>query len=98
MLKIERSSNTSNPGVVFTLVGRIEIEDMTELERLLDLEQARHGIVLSMQDVTLIDRDAVKFLASCERNGIILESCPAYMRGWIDREKKRTGLVAGSPT
>jgi hypothetical protein len=97
MLKIERSSNTSSPGVVFTLVGRIEIEDIAELERLLGLEQAADGIVLSMQDVTLIDRDAVRFLASCERNGIHLESCPAYMRGWIDREKKRAGLVAGSP-
>ena len=96
MLKIERSSNTLNARVVFTLVGRIEMEDITELERLLGLEDASRGIVLSMQDVTLIDRDAVKFLARCERNGILLESCPAYMRGWIDREKKRSGQVTGS--
>jgi hypothetical protein len=89
MLKIERSSNSSNTGVVFTLIGRIEIEDVAELQRILDLEKADQCTALNMQDVTLIDRDAVRFLALWEANGISLENCPAYLRGWIDREKKR---------
>jgi hypothetical protein len=29
----------------------------------------------------------VKFLRSCERDGMNLENCPAYVREWIDREK-----------
>lgn len=86
MLQIQRSSNG---GVVFTLVGRIEIEHVPELQRLLGLEEGDDRIALDLQDVTLIDRDAVKFLAGCEADTIRLENCPAYIRVWIDREKKR---------
>jgi anti-anti-sigma regulatory factor len=85
MLKIQRSSSD---GVVLTLVGRIEIEDVAELQRLLGLEEAGHRIALDLQDVTLIDRDGVKFLARCEADSVRLENCPAYIREWINREKK----------
>jgi hypothetical protein len=29
----------------------------------------------------------VKFLRSCERDGMKLENCPAYVREWMDREE-----------
>jgi hypothetical protein len=84
MLKIQRSSNGE---VVFTLIGRIEIEDIGELQRLFSLEQVGRRLALDLEDVTLVDRDAVKFLARCEADGIKLENCPAYIREWIAREK-----------
>ncbi|PYV37975.1 MAG: hypothetical protein DMG06_26725 [Acidobacteria bacterium] len=86
MLRIQRSSN---PGVVFSLSGRIEIEDVTELQRLLSLEAAGQGVALDLQDITLVDRDAVKFLARCEAESIELENCPAYVRQWIAAERNR---------
>jgi hypothetical protein len=85
MLKIQRSSGA---GVVFTLIGRIEIEDITELERLFSLE-AGGGFVLDLEEVTLIDREAVKSLARWELENIELKNCPAYIRAWIDCEQKR---------
>jgi hypothetical protein len=85
MLKIQRSSGA---GVVFTLIGRIEIEDITELERLFSLE-AGCGFALDLEEVTLIDREAVKSLARWEMETIELKNCPAYIRAWIDREQKR---------
>jgi ABC-type transporter Mla MlaB component len=84
MLTIQRSSNE---GVVFTLSGRIETEDVVELERLLSLEAVGQDIALDLQDITLVDRDAVTFLARCEEQRIKLESCPAYIREWIDSER-----------
>jgi hypothetical protein len=30
-------------------------------------------------------RDEVKFLRSCESDGMKLENCPAYVREWMDR-------------
>jgi hypothetical protein len=87
MLNIQRSSNGE---VVFTLSGRIEIEDVSELQRLLDLELAGRGIALDLLDVTLIDREAVTFLAYCERRGIRLENCPAYIREWMEAERGRS--------
>src|SRR6202049_4446924 len=84
MLKIQRSANGK---VVFTLSGRIETEDVVELQRLFDLETTDHPIVLDLKDVTLADRDAVNFLMRCEDDGIRLENCPPYIREWVEREK-----------
>jgi len=86
MLKIQRSANGK---VVFTLSGRIEPEDVAELQRLLDLEVAGDLLALDLQDVTLLDRDAVKFLARREADGIQLKNCAAYIREWIERETDR---------
>lgn len=84
MLKIQRSANGK---VVFALSGRIEMEDVTELERLLALETVDHRLVLDLKEVTLVHRDAVKFLANCESNGTELQNCPAYIRSWIVTER-----------
>jgi len=85
MLRIQRSANGK---VVFTLSGRIESEDVAELQRLLDLEGEGDQLTLDLKDVTLLDRDAVKFLARREADGIQLDNCPAYIREWIEREKE----------
>ena len=86
MLRIGRKANGD---VVFTLSGRIEIEDVVELQRLLALELADHNLALDLADVTLVDREAVKFLADCEADSIELENCPPYIREWIQRERTR---------
>jgi anti-anti-sigma regulatory factor len=83
MLKIQRKANGK---VIFTLSGRIEAEDVDELRRLFELEATGCQIALDLKDVTLVDRDAVKFLTACEADSIKLENCPAYVREWIGRE------------
>jgi len=88
MLKIQRSANGK---VVFTLSGRIEAEDVTELQRLFGLERTDHHLVLDLNDVTLVDREAVKFLARCEADGIRLQNSPGYIREWIEQEKSQDG-------
>jgi hypothetical protein len=93
MLKIQRSANGK---VVFTLSGRIEAEDVAELQRLLELEGEGRRLALDLKDVTLLDRDAVRFLARREADGIQLENCPAYIREWIEREKDRKSRRKGS--
>src|SRR5580658_3712530 len=83
MLKIQRKMNG---GVIFTLSGRIEAEDIDELRRLLELEGDGSQIALDLKDVTLVDRDAIKYLADCEADGTKLTNCPPYVREWIGRE------------
>ena len=83
MLKIQRKANGK---VIFTLSGRIEAEDIDELCRLLESEGTSRHIALDLKDVTLVDRDAVKFLADREIGGLQLENCPGYLREWIGRE------------
>jgi anti-anti-sigma regulatory factor len=82
MLKIQRSAD----GVVlFTISGRIEAEDLKELCEVLALEKAGQQVALDLRDVTLVNQDAVKFLAQCQASGVKLENCPAYIQEWIER-------------
>jgi len=86
MLKIER---TGNGQVLFTLSGRIEAEEIKELEQLLALETSGHQVIFNLRDVTLVNQGAVNFLAQCEADGIKLENCPLHVRTWIDQGKSR---------
>jgi ABC-type transporter Mla MlaB component len=85
VLRIQRSTNDS---VVLKLSGRIEAEDVSELRRLLELEKAGHRVILDLEDVTLVDRVGVVFLAQCRAEGISLEHCPAYVREWLQKERE----------
>lgn len=85
MLKIQR---VSNDHVVFTLSGRIDAENLAELKRVIESEARGRGIALDLSDLTLVDRDAVKFLERCETDSIKLENCPAYIREWIERDRE----------
>ena len=88
MLRIQRSANGK---VIFTLSGRIEAEHLEELQRVCSLETVDRLLVLDLKDVTLVNRDAVKYLARCEANGVQLENCPPYIREWIERESGQNG-------
>jgi predicted metal-binding protein len=63
----------------------MEAEEVAELKALFATDY--RTIVLDLRDLRLADRDAVRFLRSCERDGMRLENCPAYVRKWMEREK-----------
>jgi hypothetical protein len=82
-LRIERSVRQGF--TVFMLSGHMKAEEVAELKALFDADY--RTIVLDLRDVRLADRDAVKFLRSCERDGMKIENCPAYVREWMDSER-----------
>jgi anti-anti-sigma regulatory factor len=82
-----RTRRTGNGRVLFTLSGRIETEDVKQLQELLAVETSGRQLVLDLRDVTLVNEDAVKFLDRCEADGIQLENCPLHVRKWIDQLK-----------
>ena len=86
MLKVQRRTNGE---VVFTVSGRLEAENLSELSALLAAEPTDSPRVLDLKDVVLVDRDAVRFLRSHEGNGIALRNCPPYIREWIAREEEQ---------
>lgn len=85
-LRIQRSAKRES--VVFTLTGRIQAGQVTELETLLQSESSDRDIVLDLRDVKLVDRDAVRFLAQSEAGGAELRNCSAFIREWISQERK----------
>ena len=83
MLRIERSVRGAI--AVFAVSGRVGVENITELQRIVASEAAQRK-ALNLKDLTLVDRHAVRFLARCEAEGTALENCPIYIREWIVRE------------
>jgi len=86
MLKIQRRANGD---VVFTVSGQLDADNVSELSTLLVDESTGRALVLDLKNVVLVDRDAIRFLHACERNGIALRDCPPYIREWIAREEKQ---------
>jgi hypothetical protein len=43
--------------------------------------------VLDLQEVKLVDQDAVRFLAKSEAEGASLRNCSAFIREWILQER-----------
>ena len=84
-LRIHRSVESDL--VVFKLTGRIQAADVPELLTLLKSDSSWHGIVLDLEQVRLVDRDAVLFLALSEVLGARLRNCSAYIREWITQER-----------
>jgi hypothetical protein len=86
MLKIQRKANGD---VVLTLSGRLVADNAIELSAILAAEPAGRALVLDLKDVVLVDREMVRFLRACERDGIALRNCPSYIRAWIEREEEQ---------
>ena len=81
MLKIRRAEQDG--GAIFALSGRIEEQDVSELQKLIRSEREGAAITFDLDEVRLVDRQAVKFFAACESRGITLSNCPSYVREWM---------------
>jgi len=79
-----------------TLSGRIDAEHLPELQRLIEGEDPRR-VVLNLEEVKLVDQDAVRFLARCEAAGARLEACAPYIREWIVSEGRPRGRIRSNP-
>ena len=89
MLQIRRSEDMGL--VTFTLSGRIDEEKVAELQKLLEAEAGGNSkAVLDLADVRSVYREAVKFLADCEADGVELRNCPPYVREWIGKRERLT--------
>jgi anti-anti-sigma regulatory factor len=80
LLRIHR---TENEDVVFTLSGRIDKENIADLQALVDAEGKDRRIILDLKDMTLTGQDGIDFLAQCEAARIALVNCDPYVREWI---------------
>jgi len=84
MLRIERVANGM---AVFRLIGRLNVENVAELQLLFELESKDRQMTLDLKDLTLVDREAIRILEHCEKGHIRLTNCPAYIREWIKQER-----------
>jgi anti-anti-sigma regulatory factor len=79
---------TTTHGTVTMVIlsGRVDQRAIAELERLFERHADRNDIVLDLKDVSVVDREVVSFFVRCEADGVRLENCASYIRGWMDRD------------
>jgi len=82
MFRARRSEDGGQ--VIFTLSGRIEEKHLPGLQDLIQSEANPARIILDLEEVKLVDAEAVEFLAACEARGIELKNSPSYVRKWIE--------------
>jgi hypothetical protein len=73
---------------VFIVSGHIEAHAIAELRRLFKIHSDYHDIVVDLKDVSLVDREAMRFFVACEADGVKLENCTPYLREWMERDKE----------
>ena len=88
-----RITKTAIGEVVFKLSGRMEADNVSELEKLLSAEASGRRIVLDLEDLTLVDQEVVSFFRRCEADSIQLKNCPAYIREWITGDETSTKKI-----
>ena len=67
------------------LIGRMRAEHLSDLEK--QIRESESRIVLDLEELDLIDVEAVRFLGKCETQGITLHNCSPYIREWIGKER-----------
>lgn len=83
MLRIEKETD----GCVskLKLSGRIQSGCIARIRSAMNDGSARK--ILDLREVTLVDVGVVRFLISCENEGVELVQCPPYVREWMFRER-----------
>jgi hypothetical protein len=84
MLRIQREANGQ---VVLRISGRLYVENLVELKKLIESEGADRRIVLDLRELRLVDQEAVRFLEQYDSDGIELQNCPPYICEWITRQR-----------
>ena len=70
------------------LIGRMRAEHVEHVRA--EIAASRAPAALDLDEVTLTDVDAVRFLVALERAGIVLDHCAPFIREWMTREADRT--------
>jgi hypothetical protein len=60
-------------------------EHLAELEK--QIRGSESKIVLDLEELNLVDVEAVRFLGMCEAQGVTLLNCSPYIRDWIGKER-----------
>jgi hypothetical protein len=80
-------ADVSEDRTTIRLIGHMQAEHIAHVRA----EIAVSGVpaVLDLDEVTLADLEAVRFLVAAERQGIVLHHCAPFIREWMNREADR---------
>jgi hypothetical protein len=68
---------------LFYISGYLRERHLTLIEEMIAKETG--PVAFDLAEVTLVDSEAVKFLATCDAKGIKIRNCPAFIREWMSK-------------
>src|SRR6266404_3729056 len=84
-LKIERLSGKRRTRIRLSGAFRSKQLDQVKAE----IERGGPRVALDLEEVDLVDVEGVRFLNTCEADGISVLHCSPYIREWMSRERGR---------
>ena len=69
------------------LSGEFRSEHVEQVKT--ELDRCQSPVALDLEEVGLVDAEAIRFLNSCEAAGISVLGGPAYIRTWMSQERER---------
>ena len=69
------------------LSGKFRSEHLDQVSA--EIELCESPVVLDLEELDLIDVEAVRFLNACEAKGVSILNCSPYIRKWMLRERSR---------
>ena len=69
------------------LFGELRSEHLDQLKT--EIERRGSTVVLDLEELDLVDVEAIRFLNTCEADGISVSNCSPYIRAWMSRERER---------
>jgi anti-anti-sigma regulatory factor len=67
--------------------GELRSEHLDQVKA--EIERCASPVVLDLEEVDLVDIEAVRFLNACESAGISILHCSSYIREWMLQERGR---------
>ena len=80
-------ADVNGNGTTIRLIGHMQAEHIAHVRA--EIAASRVPTVLDLDDVTLADVEAIRFLVAAEREGVILHRCAPFIREWMNREADR---------
>ena len=84
-LRIEKDSDGRT--TTLRLIGRMRREHIEELKA--QIKAGGRSVTLDLNEVSLVDLDVIRFLATCQTEGISLVHCSRYISNWVAKERLR---------
>ncbi len=74
------------------LSGEFRSEHLDQVKA--EIELCESPAVLDLEELNLVDVEAVRFLNACEAKGISVLNCSPYIKEWMSRERSRPNARA----
>ena len=70
------------------LSGELRSEHLRQVKD--EMEECGSLSILDLEEVDLVDIEAIRFLNSCEARGVSVRNASAYIRAWMSQERERS--------